>query len=831
MKKIINKVLLLLLVAFVGISLVSCDDSKVDTSNKLVPYGSLTDKTYAEIGNIKLTEKALYDRIRTNGYDYLFDEMINIVVDETQSAVTVAGNEDEIDKIIDEKCYGTSDEKELGKMNSATKAKYVAQFKDQMSLLNVTITEDDIYTGAREHFLTTLKQTKFVEDLLTNENSKYYYGNEFQKENGKDVLDENGEKVENTYYITEDAMKSTYIAENDSNAKYNVVIVGFATYKEALDALNGYNLDEMTYENFVSIYNNEYKGYKTSDFLLTDEDLSVYDSNLVSMIKSMEKGKYVLLQQFGKMVYSVYLNEVKPETEIEELTEKQKQEAIDVIIENRLTSSLISSLLVEEVYSRDVTIYDPAFDALYAAENADHKRLQATDAWDNKLVAKIGDKTITVDKFYEKLEPVLGITSTMDFFTTQILLNSNETKVYRDKLTDKDIKAVDTELNSVLASFKKGELANSGYPTSIGEDNFKFLYYGTTDTNAIKDQIKSNTIWNYYVQDKPEAYYEIAAKFGQQYYEKYFDLSVKHILLTVDFDGDGNPDDPEIFANKESVDEADFHEAVRETMDAVVKEVHAIMAEDASLVDALTHVKKQFYAGAALTQENPAKANWALFREKYNFGLTVEDLSSVSSSNYTQYVKEFGIGVQELYSSLEDKDEDYLAEKVDSVNELIKTTYGYHILGVYDSGVASNARYTSSQYKEIKIKINGEEVVLDATNDKTNWATVNQIKIYEAQVNTDDGVTDLPTSVKSFISKFYSEFTAKYNNASFKNILFAKTHLNVTFVENKEVNTAKYANFLQIQMNKFDNYEDYSEKSISFLANWWTITLSNENTK
>ena len=62
MKKFISKISLLLLVLFVGISLVACDDENTtDTTNKKVAYGDLsTEVVYASMGDLKISEKLLY---------------------------------------------------------------------------------------------------------------------------------------------------------------------------------------------------------------------------------------------------------------------------------------------------------------------------------------------------------------------------------------------------------------------------------------------------------------------------------------------------------------------------------------------------------------------------------------------------------------------------------------------------------------------------------------------------------------------------------------------------------------------------------------------------
>ena len=834
MKNLINKVLLVLLVLFVGISLTACVE-ETDTTNKNVPYGTLSSETvYASIGDIKLSEKALYDELRVNGFDYLFDEIINTLVKPSDFGLSVDNNREELIELVNKACYGTSDEEALAKMNSTTKATYVKKYVDSMYLQNINITETNIYTEeCLGHYLNQLAQKAYAEKVLTDENSKYFYANEFQKENGEFVLDEDGEQIKNTYYISEESIESSYNSTQNSEAEYNVVIVAFNTLADAKKALNGYNENELTYENFKTIYNNKY-GYKTvseDNFFLTTTELSAYDSGLSTLVKNMKAGDYKLYQQFGKNVYLVYLNQEKPEVEYEKLEEADKaaakEETIKELIEGKLTSNVISTLLVEKVYDTEIVIYDYVFDALYAAENSDHKRLEASEWKDeyNSYVAKVGETYITVADFYSKLEKLLGLTTSLDYFTNEVLLNSK----YADKLTDKDLEAIDKEYKAAVESFENGSYASNGLPTSVGKDVFLFAYFGSTDEAEIKNQYKSQKIWEYYLKEKPENYFALAEAFSKQYHDKYFDLSVKHILLTVDFDSDGTPDDPELFMNKLSEEkQTAFTNAIVAAMDAIVKEVNYIVEKDySSLVDALDYVLREFYANGTLLSDTTK--TWSFYKDEFNLGLTIEDLSSVSSSTYSQYVKEFGIGVQKLYTKLSEEkklNDDYLASSVSNIDELIKTNYGYHILGVYNSGNVTSALYTkdndsSEQYVNIKVEVNGEKVTIENAYSENKWASINQIRIYDAQVNTEDGITDLPSAVKTYISKFYTTFTTRFNNESFRNILLAKTELTIDFADAN--NDTKFAEFIEIQKRQLDSYEDYSSESINFLAGWWEL--------
>ena len=834
MKNLINKVLLVLLVLFVGISLTACGE-ETDTTNKNVPYGTLSSETvYASIGDIKLSEKALYDELRVNGFDYLFDEIINTLVKPSDFGLSVDNNREELIELVNKACYGTSDEEALAKMNSTTKATYVKKYVDSMYLQNINITATNIYTEeCLGHYLNQLAQKAYAEKVLTDENSKYFYANEFQKENGEFVLDEDGEQIKNTYYISEESIEASYNATKNSEAEYNVVIVAFNTLADAKKALNGYNENELTYENFQTIYNNKY-GYKTvseDNFFLTTTELSAYDSGLSTLVKNMKAGDYKLYQQFGKNVYLVYLNQEKPEVEYEKLEEADKaaakEETIKELIEGKLTSNVISTLLVEKVYDTEIVIYDYVFDALYAAENSDHKRLEASEWKDeyNSYVAKVGETYITVADFYSKLEKLLGLTTSLDYFTNEVLLNSK----YADKLTDKDLEAIDKEYKAAVESFENDSYASNGLPTSVGKDVFLFAYFGSTDEAEIKNQYKSQKIWEYYLKEKPENYFALAEAFSKQYHDKYFDLSVKHILLTVDFDSDGTPDDPELFMTTLSEEkQTAFTNAIVTAMDAIVKEVNYIVEEDySSLVDALDYVLREFYANGTLLSDTTK--TWSFYKDEFNLGLTIEDLSSVSSSTYSQYVKEFGIGVQKLYAQLSEEkklDDDYLASSVSNIDELIKTNYGYHILGVYNSGNVTSALYTkdndsSEQYVNIKVEVNGEKVTIENAYSENKWASINQIRIYDAQVNTEDGITDLPSAVKTYISQFYTTFTTRFNNESFRHILLAKTELTMDFADAN--NDAKYAEFIEIQKRQLDSYEDYSSESINFLAGWWEL--------
>lgn len=834
MKNLITKALLLLLVLFVGISLTACNEETTDTFNKNVSYGNISDNVYAKIGDLTITEKQLYDELRVSGYDHLFDEFINVLIADEKAKLNITTNRQELIDLINEDCYDTSDAAEIERLTSATKKSSELKYIDKMFMSNIKITQDDLYNDEiLTYYLTKLAQRNYAKNLLTDKSSKYYWENEFQTENNETLKDENGKELSNPYYISEESVEYTYNNEENSNATYNVVIVGFNTLAESKAATATALADgKISFEEAKAIYTQKYtyKNVTDASFLLKDKDLSDYNSSLISLIKNLKAGEYKVNQQFGNKVYLVYLNAEKVEADYAALDETTKAtvkaETVKEIIKDKLTSSTISNLLVEQVYESNIEIHDYVYDVLYSVENPDHVRLDQSK-WNNNLVATINGKEIKVETFYGILESKLGVTAAMDYFTSLLILNNEEINT----LTDKEIEAVNTNYNEIMSSFEQDGFATSNLPASVGKDVFTFVYFGQKDEASVKEYLKSQKIWQKYTNTKPnDEYYKLVEKVGKVYDENYFDLSVKHILLTVDFNDDGNPDDPETYLKDlPEAKRADFYNQIKTTFNVILTEVHAIMEKGyADLVDSLDYVLKSYYSDGELVSQ-PGKY-WNEFKTIYNFGLKIEDLGSVNNSTVSKYVPEFGVGVKSLYNQLKADGKlntDYLAKTAED-KDIIKTSFGYHMLASYDTTAAPSAKFEASDdklkpvYVNIKLEIDGEEVVVENIYNSNTYPSYNQIKVYVSQLNTEAGVEDLPMSVETYINKFYSSFTSAYNNETFKNILLAKTELTIDFTN--EDNDKKYENFINIQVNQYNGYTNPSE-STNFLAGLLDIVL------
>ena len=846
MKNLLIKSLLVLLVLFVGISLVSCQEEQTtDTYNKNVSYGELSDSTvYATLDELTLSEKALYNELRVNGYDYLFDEMIKTLVNPTTLNLN---HEDEdtqkaLIKLINEDCYGTDDEEEINRMSSSTKNTNELKYIDQMYLAGVKdLTQSNLYTENNlKHYLQELAQIEYARKALTSPTSKYYWGSKYQTENNEALKDSEGKDLKNPYYISEETIETTYNSTKNKELTYNVVIVGFDTLAESQAALKNALADNViSYEEAKAIYTAkyQYKDNSESNYLLTDADLSDYNTNLINLVKNLEAGQYKYNQQFGNKVYLVFLQAEKGEVKYEELDDVAKalakKEIVDEIIDGKLTSSFISTLLVEAVYDSEVEIHDYVYDVLYSVENSEHTRLDQSK-WDNSLVAKINGTPIYVKDFYALLESKIGVTTAMDYFTSEVLLANESINV----LTDEEKEAITKNYNEIISAFEQDGYTTNNLPASIGKDVFLFIYFGQMSEEDVIKYMSSQKIWEKYATTKPShEYYELVEKVGKLYDDNYFDLSVKHILLTVDFNGDGNPDDPELFLKDlPESKRANFYAELKGLFNKILTEVHTIVNNGhANLQDALDYVLKAYYVTDVTDPQAKLISTgeyWKDLRTVYNFGLTIEDLGSVNNSTASKYVSEFGVGVKALYEELKAAgtlNKDFLATTAED-KYLIKTSFGYHMLAAYDTTAAPSAKFeaeddktTNPVYVNIKVEIDDEEEIVENAYSSNNYPSYNQIKIYVSQLNSEAGVEDLPIAVETYINKFYSSFTSKYNNDTFKNILLAKTELNIVFAS--EANNEKFAKFLDIQVKQYNNYANPSQ-STDFLNGLLNLVLA-----
>lgn len=821
------KKLFLFLISFFAIfSLVACSSSS--SLNENIPLGGLSDNTYASLGNSKITEKELYNQMRSKGFHYFTDLLVETLIDSSSFVSHV----DELKDLINEKCYGTTD---LDSLSTETKQNAVTKFVDSMASINVTTSADNIYNAeVLNYFAKTLAIKAYAKSLITSEKSKYYYKNEYQMEDGNYLLDENDNKIKNSYYVSNETLETFYNSKLEDEKTEEVIILGFYTYNDAKEALAkaGVELDEngtFTSNNakdlFESIYENVYS-YRPTDYVIDNDTLGNYSTSLISLIADLKAGEYThRIQEYGNLKYLVYKVADNDEKEFADLDDNQKAELMDEKIDSLVTDDFQTEALNHLVETTDIVVYDPLYSKLFKNSYADYTELTSSE-WKAEyanLVAKVGNKEIKVTDLYSYLERYLGITTATSYFVNEIYAN----KI--DSLTEDEIKTIESNIESTLNSFKDGSLASSGYPTTLTEAEFNYLYYGVSSSEDVLKLSKVAKVKENLKNEYPDEIFDILEKFSKQYNDNYFYLKITHLLLYVDYDMDGSIDDPELFINRLSSDEArtEFNNALVKISDQIMKEVNYIVEKEyATVSDAMSFVAKEYAKGTTLLSDNTK--NWNDFKA-FNIAVKVENLGAISTSNYASYVKPFSNGVRDLYNTLKakyaadetlDANYEYVPEEVTSVDELIQTSYGYHLLtsqGTIDKAIT--AEYSSNDNFTITWK--GEEDTLSALNNNV-WANKNQLKIYMAQMVA-DGKTELATSICKYIEGFYSSFASRYQNSTFQEIYHVYQEIADGINFTNDVNKALFYKNLEINKRVFDSYEDYSLTSKQVFAGWWEL--------
>lgn len=553
----------------------------------------------------------------------------------------------------------------------------------------------------------------------------------------------------------------------------------------------------------------------------------------------------------------------------------------DLIVENWATESyangLVEDLLQGTIYTTtkdasrgkfDLEIYDPIYENQYYNSYEDYYDFSSKKNFNNNYVFTLSyapcegdvkakaDAKYTVDDSYDDLNKIYGADKASSLLTSKYLANT----FLIDKIDEDTVEGYEDGLKSVIKSFKKN---NTSYSKKMGITNYLVLQYGFDNQNDIlyynlmaSDLISAYSsyygkFWNdgVYIDSKNSdgsyinsdmtdelvhsAYYQVGEnllaldesnnllnifyEYAKKKYDSYYSLDISHMLISVDYDHDGNNDDPEEFYNSLSaVNKNLFREAVLTLADAIVKE--AAIIKTTTKVEALQFIASTFNNpgyGYVLKCEDYKGRTWTSFTDKYEFSLRAEDLSTIDYSNGSNYVEEFTDEVIALYDKLSSDDYEEVAEnisdygywnyepykyKVDeedneyqtlfenncidinasNLEQLTETVYGWHMLYVYDMTSQTSCQFTRSndssssssvknddgQIMYYKKDEDGNYVIYTETEAKgdadsidSSFTKLSSIKTWEYQdiivYENDDDTTD--DDIKLYVSGYSSE--------------------------------------------------------------------------
>ncbi len=689
-----KKIILLVLTLVLTLTLFACGGNDNDASknyNSNVPTEGLTDNAYATLDGITLTEKQLYNKMRANGYSLFVVELTRKLLSQKGYSVS---EEDIIEK-INSSCYGTNDVESL-KLEDKEKAEQI--FLDNLFLTGIDVT--DIYDQkVKDYFTVDVLEDMYAKEVLTNKMAQ-----------GEKITDEDGNEVDNEYFYSDEDYEDLFEEYFNAEASQEIIILPFYTLNDAFAAIiaasgtvtNG-KIDNPSEQLFKDIYTSIYAELPTS-FAMTDEDLAKYDSSLVQFVSTLAEGEGTSRPaEFGEYKFLVWKISEKATYDASTLSEEKKNEYKEKLFDSLLTADFVSSSITELLNDKELKIFDPTFDAMFTQNYDQHVRLEAKDWRDEYkgLVAELGNVKFTVSELYAALEDSLGMSIASSYLTDKALLKEVENG--NIKISEDDVKAYKAEYDKAVKAFNNGE--NTNYPKELGEENFKLLYFGSSNEEEIIDSYKAQLAWNESFAEYGEEYFNALVKFGQNYADNYYNLKIKNVLIYVDTNMDGQLDNPDTY--KETLSDTQktaFDNAVVEIAQKFVTEVHYLADNKIakSLEEAVTFVGKQYARDGEVYSDGDG-STWNKYK-KFNINIKVEGTTSYSSSTTNVY-QEFLDGVKALYNKLTDKAEAYVptSSEITSIDDFSKTVYGYHLLTSFGYTKMTSAATSSSSYSKVSV--------------------------------------------------------------------------------------------------------------------------------
>jgi len=535
-------------------------------------------------------------------------------------------------------------------------------------------------------------------------------------------------------------------------------------------------------------------------------------------------------------------------TETGELTEKAL-EIYDLVEESKLTSSYISSKATERFNDAEVVVYDELV-KLYLGQNYSNVKLSSKSS--KTVVAKVGDKEITVDELYAELEAKLGVSVAIDIAIRETLKASD----YMDDITAEKRAEFRDNIETIITQFGQDYYASSGYPASMGRKNFLMLAFRATSIDeAVENVYVASALEDAYLADIEAHYgegiYQTLADYANKLQAQYFSLTASHALIFIDMNEDDRPDDPAEYFDTLTVVEQD---ALKALVTELMQVVYDRATTYSSFSTGLTAIVDEFKTSGRIA---PASCNvapfdqtpecrWAEYKAA-GLNLMFESLSAITNStntigstskldeNFYDRAVEIYTEVKAEYYDVDNKfPSQYLDVRPADYADVLESSFGWHLILATGGQTFTSAKFGTADdtkkeetdeyfiYQHIEYEDEaGEKYYLDAYSiDDT--ISANQVRIYLNEVDSEYGVQNLPTKVSSAISAYfapiYTKYTGNYNQLNLLYKLLADTNYNFAAAGNN----AKAERLVEINQDQFFSYEFNNDLFNDVYGDWWT---------
>jgi len=356
------------------------------------------------------------------------------------------------------------------------------------------------------------------------------------------------------------------------------------------------------------------------------------------------------------------------------------------------------------------------------------------------------------------------------------------------------------------------EQVYSGYGMSLGYDSFMdyaYSQYGTKSEFELLEYFISGEIQPFLIQEVIEQYDIVDGLYETvlDYYENYFSLFVSHVLIYIDFDDDGAPDDFFEYSDDMTIADADAFNALLAGLERAIDEYDGTFAE---LVTEYNNATRE-------------DETWGVYKQN-GFLILTEELNATDDEGTTHsltYQGEYGVKdqfveeyVDALIALYQEYQEDQNLDKNEMYSDLVTTEFGLHLIMV---GQGEDFDHPSAMYPtEEDIEEDNDTSGYDENiYNASDIPTVNQLEVYatykylamvydltdtEIEETYNITIPDIPTDLMDVFEVYFDEVVSNIYVLGTININMAER------LEAGEFQTVSYSDFTNTDlMTMMDN--------------------------
>lgn len=490
MKKI-TKLFIALVLAFIVFVGVGC--GKKDTSireNPTLADGNEVFYTVSEDSyTYSVTKQEMYAYLKhERGASSLITMVDKYLLSQEKNAdgksYLELATDEEVKKFIDSEVYGSDKDSLTAEEKAEKEAKFLESFRN-----NFDCFDDNIYGETiLNRYKITVAQKLYAKDALQKE-----YADKMAK-----YEDETNTEVTSPYF-SDTQYAGVYDKKDENQSTFNAIIVPFTTQKSALAAKE--SVGELNSKDaFINLYKVVY-GYKYTDesvFALKEADIN---ATVLAKLNALEDGKGTdtpIEVNDGQLFVYVYRINGDVKTKFADLDDdakdvvKAKDSAFTKeLLDNALTTTYISTKIVELRASKNLAIYDDVLEFAYSSAIANYgKYTENTEKKD--YVASVDGKEFATSELFDQMVADAKYKNLQQIITNKRLVKNPKFNSFlvNGALTEEKATELENKLTEEKKNFNDGTYKTYGYdPALVTWKTFLEGTYGISSDEEYKDVV------------------------------------------------------------------------------------------------------------------------------------------------------------------------------------------------------------------------------------------------------------------------------------------------------------------------------------------------------